>query len=286
MPEYMAKDVRETLGKPSFPQASLYLDKFPLFPEDEKDKSSRGEFIARVCNSSFDSGGQQHRLSFLRAVGRKGGCVFQAKLMARLIVNQAGGVIENAGICLDRHFGTPYIAGSALKGISRAAAIGAWREGRGSLEQILAVFGWSPGVEREFPDRFPSRLARTSFGGSVAFLAAYPDPGVRLAADIVTCHHPKYYTGKQEPDDDESPIPNTFPTVEAGALFTFALIETRPGSGGREARELLPELDPNTNLLLLAEGWLKEALTEWGAGAKTAAGYGWFQLHPAKGAGQ
>lgn len=46
-----------------------------------------------------------------------------AQLQARLMVNMAGGVMENAGLCLDRLTGIPYIPGSAVKGCARRMAI-------------------------------------------------------------------------------------------------------------------------------------------------------------------
>jgi CRISPR type III-B/RAMP module RAMP protein Cmr6 len=50
-----------------------------------------------------------------------------AQLQSRLMVNMAGGVMENAGLCLDR-FGLPYIPGSAVKGCARRLALAALRE--------------------------------------------------------------------------------------------------------------------------------------------------------------
>jgi CRISPR type III-B/RAMP module RAMP protein Cmr6 len=50
-----------------------------------------------------------------------------AQLQSRLMVNMAGGVMENAGLCLDR-FGLPYIPGSAVKGCARRAALAALHE--------------------------------------------------------------------------------------------------------------------------------------------------------------
>lgn len=41
-----------------------------------------------------------------------------ARLQSRLMVNMAGGVMENAGLCLDR-YGLPYIPGSAVKACAR-----------------------------------------------------------------------------------------------------------------------------------------------------------------------
>lgn len=61
-------------------------------------------------------------------VGGIPGCAtLHAQLQSRLMVNMAGGVMENAGLCLDR-FGLPYIPGSAVKGCARRAALAALHE--------------------------------------------------------------------------------------------------------------------------------------------------------------
>ena len=46
-----------------------------------------------------------------------------ARLQSRLMVNMAGGVFENGGICLDHTSGVPFIPGSAVKGCARRMAI-------------------------------------------------------------------------------------------------------------------------------------------------------------------
>jgi CRISPR/Cas system CMR subunit Cmr6 (Cas7 group RAMP superfamily) len=46
----------------------------------------------------------------------------EMKLKSRLIVNQAGGILENAGLCIHKHFNCPYVPGSAVKGVSRRMA--------------------------------------------------------------------------------------------------------------------------------------------------------------------
>jgi CRISPR type III-B/RAMP module RAMP protein Cmr6 len=53
--------------------------------------------------------------------------LLHAQLKARLMVNMAGGVMENAGLSLDR-YGLPLIPGSAVKGCARRAALAALRE--------------------------------------------------------------------------------------------------------------------------------------------------------------
>ena len=79
------------------------------------------------------------------------GSILYAQLQSRLMVNVAGGVMENAGLCLDR-FGMPYIPGSAVKGCARRMAIRQLLEMREAgtaaselaplLADIALVFGW------------------------------------------------------------------------------------------------------------------------------------------------
>ena len=53
---------------------------------------------------------------------------FTTKLCSRLIVNSAGGVLENAGLSLHRNLGYPFIPGSAVKGVARHAAWCEWHD--------------------------------------------------------------------------------------------------------------------------------------------------------------
>ena len=91
--------------------------------------------------------------------------------------------------------------------------------------------------------------------GSVAFLAAYPaDKNWKLVMDILTTHHGC---------DTQNPTPVPFLAVECGATFNFMIAPTARTEDG--------DLD-------FAEDYLKIALAENGVGAKTAAGYGWFEI--------
>lgn len=256
-------------------------------------------------------------------------------LQSRLMVNMAGGVMENAGLCLDR-FGMPYIPGSAVKGCARRMAIQRCIECQGDeakaelLARIAWVFGWAdtdwkPGriqvaggtgeprsdfwwsmaddsldgnadsKRNENWDRVGFRVANRlldllkirdrqhadepwknlpNFGGSVSFLPAFPvqiskdhlnprsvSPGT-LDLDIVTCHHPAYYAGERTvATDDEEPNPVVFPSVAAGHVFAFAVCPLR---------------DCSDEDLRSARVWLANGLELFGLGAKTNAGYGWF----------
>lgn len=272
---------RETLGVLGRPaevrQPSLYLEKFCSLPESDHDKTSRQEFVRKICHLSADEQGRMDRTRFLNVQAAKlpGYFSFRARLMGRLIVNQAGGVLENAGLCLDRHSGVPYIPGTALKGLSHHAALQAEREGRAKRSEVRAVFGWAPPPGgRSEQDGWPA-----SFAGTVTFFSAWPVSRAPLAEEITTCHYRRYYSDEKISRclDNEEPVPNTFPAVETGVEFVFALARASAGRHLEEIRHSL-SLPEGFDPVAAACRWLQEALTERGAGAKTAAGYGWFQL--------
>ncbi len=91
--------------------------------------------------------------------------------------------------------------------------------------------------------------------GSVAFLMAFPEnKDWKLVVDVLTSHGGS---------DTQNPVPVFFPAVETGATFRFTIAPT--------ARTKEGDLE-------FAIKYLKLALSENGVGAKTAAGYGWFEL--------
>jgi CRISPR type III-B/RAMP module RAMP protein Cmr6 len=209
---------------------------------------------------------------------------FEATLAGRLMVNMAGSVIENAGICLDRCFGLPFIPGSAVKGIARSQALweikeAAPAEKRNFLKLAMAIFGygktdtgnkgdWTWAAGHELVAEVTAALQAAEFKGCACFLPAYPTTPPTLVVDMVNPHYPEYYRGRRDrATDDENPIPNYFPAVEAGSAFGFAVLLNRVPAGFT-----------GPQLLDAARGWIERAITQKGLGAKTAAGYGWFQL--------
>ena len=255
------REVREILGGDKFPHCespSLRLEKFVRIGDNAK-----REEIDAVVKCQRERGGKPRPLPL-----PPGGVRFPARLKSRLIVNQAGGILENAGMCLHPHFGYPFIPGSAVKGVARHAAWCEWNAAEGAEKERLAhdiarVFGF-PTNDNSL-DKFLASLGDdTRRGGCVSFWAAEPEGKASLVTDIVNCHHMKYYGSENSSavaHDDEQPNPQFFPAVAEGGLFLFTLVPVR-GAGAAE--------------VALAKGWLIRALTENGVGAKTSAGYGWF----------
>lgn len=127
-------------------------------------------------------------------------------------------------------------------------------------------------------------LLDNTAGGLVSFYDAVPLPGQEglLQADIVNSHYSDYYgDGKNPPSDDQQPIPVTFLAVRPGVKFQFPFRIARwPAATGRdeEEKQLLIALQgkKRDEIIAMVNDWLKKALGQWGIGAKTAAGYGYF----------
>lgn len=279
MPFFLPTDVARALGDPiKVTNRSLRADKYAEFAVSPEDESVRSRIVGTLTGGGFEEGAAASVR--IKALSVQPFLPFRLRLAARMIVNHAGGVIENSGLALDRNSGVPYIPGSTVKGIAREGA----HLCDAKPEEVALVFGWAANREQE--EDLPSELPVKSFAGAVAFLPAYPPGSARLERDIATVHHPEYYSSpKKRPValDDEHPVPNEFPVVAAGADFVFTLA---PVCGAR-ASAMKEQLRLRDFVALdRAKEWAVAGLTQHGAGAKTAAGYGWFEdpTAPAPGA--
>jgi len=185
-------------------------------------------------------------------------------------------------------YGFPILPGSSVKGVARAWAFCelAERLQESSLLQLEGILALpeQDKYEEQFADRYhqsrPEVVAmaadfRAIFGttgtaGLAIFFDAIPAGQTRLQLDIMNPHFPHYYgdkNGTVRPTDCQSPKPVYFLTVAEKSEFLFAVGWRRPLAGDAEAVRLQPR----------ARDWLIHGLTELGAGAKTSAGYGYFQ---------
>ena len=231
---------------------------------------------------------------------------FLARNKGRLALNLADGIIENAGMSLDRLLGEPIIRGSAIKGVSREAAL--WevyntsdiQQRQEKLKLVATVFGfsivelrpnsdfeWALKKDGEF-EKIASELKEAlppgtdSLKGGISFLPAQAVSDLaEIVVDLTNVHYPKYYSPGKDRETkqpklqkfdmlrDESPRPNPFPVVEVDTDFSFLAIINDVGRNSPL---------PDDQILQAAQKWMQEALTTNGIGAKTGAGYGWFEL--------
>lgn len=248
------KKTTSILGGENFPRCespSLRLHKYVNLEKDEK-----GKELEAIVSSKAEP---------IQVPTPPRAKTLVAKLGARLLVNMAGGILENANCALHRNLGYPVIPGSAVKGVARHAAWCEWNECEDIQEKnalaarIATVFGYPTGEDNL--DNALKALGTPESQGKIAFLTAVPEKA-KLEVDILTSHHQKYYGGeKKKATDDEEPIPVPFLAIGRDSTFIFTLVPLRTADNAAMQDAL---------------GWLKSALTLHGIGAKTAAGYGWF----------
>lgn len=178
----------------------------------------------------------------------------------RLVVGLGLPHPTETGFLLDRITGSPYLPGSSVKGLLRAAA-------RLAVAGELPVSGepWmGEDVRRIFgPELGGGETPRT---GSVVFYDAMPAHWPRLEVDILTPHHRDHNDKKAPPSDWDEPNPVPFLTIAPGTAFQFFL-----GPGDRTT------FDKDFHRL---RELLQVALDLLGIGAKKSSGYGIFGDQP------
>ncbi len=159
--------------------------------------------------------------------------------------------LEN-GFAFLNPYGLPYLPGSSIKGVVRAAA-----QDLSETEEK----GWSEaGINLRL---FGSEDSENSRGGALTFWDAIPEiAGGSLTMDVMTPHYGDYYQGKSTPHDAGQPNPIVFMVIPPQSEFSFHVTADL---------RLLAGIGDWKTLLLTAF----EYAFEWlGFGAKTAVGYG------------
>ena len=241
----------------------LLFDKYMKLSPSRFDQKMQQEILRFAAEDAKQS---WQRLTWERILDRHrallrdlGARIFSATTASPLCLHLSRtGVVENAGIALHPVWGTPYIPGTALKGMARRYASNVWKLRQPDPVQaqatIDAIFGYAAEDGRAEADRSDSAA------GSVIFLEAWPVELQQIQLDIINTHYPHYYQGNDPPGDWDEPQPVYFPAIPAGTPFLFAVAPRNPSVPAEH--------------LDLASEWLREALSWLGVGAKTAAGYG------------
>ena len=246
----------EQYGKRPGPRdnVSLWLDK--LIPR----RPGSWSLTASDRSDALDLGGQRQSVAGQAGVQRLRRTVaalhpgglhqgFVLATLGRLLVDYGRASAVETSASLQPIWGVPRIPGSALKGVTRAAAA---REGFGQA-RLEDLFG------------------ETTQAGRLVFYDAYPVDGrFELALDVLTPHFADYYQGHEAPSETLSPIPFTFLTVVQTQFQLLLGVERRPGEGP----QVLPRLEKDVREV---SELLRRVLAEDGVGAKTSAGYGRFK---------
>lgn len=123
----LAKDTSQALGERAGNCKSRSL-LFDRFADPQAKEKVRLELLRSFTERAPELIKARNWSSILlRDLVKYGGSVLYVQLNSRLMLNMSGGVMENAGLCLDR-FGLPFLPGSALKGCARRTVVHALRE--------------------------------------------------------------------------------------------------------------------------------------------------------------
>ncbi|MFM9949039.1 MAG: type III-B CRISPR module RAMP protein Cmr6 [Saprospiraceae bacterium] len=206
----------------------------------------------------------------------------------RMVIGLGGGgaSVYETGMTLHHVYGFPYLPASSIKGTLRSWIIGeifSISEETGKIDLKNAekralknkLFVYIFGSDDNSYDKKHQR-------GHFTFFDAYPVAPPVLEVDIMNVHYPDWYNQKTPPTDFQNPNPIPFLTVARNTRFYTCI-------GAKENPELSQWPDSEkwvsklgsgnmTRLLELVQGWLENALTNHGIGAKTAVGYGYMQV--------
>ena len=175
-----------------------------------------------------------------------GAITFSARPHWRVIIGKGTNDLLELGITLHPVFGFPIVPATALKGVSRAYARWVVEAPAEEMDRLLGK------VEEQGASR-----------GDLLFLEGAPaDPPV-IERDVINPAFGAYYRDSRTPPASYlSPSPIFFLALGARSRYRFGVASL---SGDREAAER-------------GVHWLQGALTELGVGAKSAAGYGYWEL--------
>lgn len=224
---------------------------FDHFLSDEKmqrfSTETKAEWVRSVSarGTKASPGDAAERVAKLAE--KLGGAVWYAVATSRFVTGTGiANPLEN-GFAFHHTLGVPYLTASGLKGGLKSYWDHWSGDNTGSIEMLGTALS----------------------AGSVIFFDMLPVEPVTLVPEVMTPHYGEWYQkGKEAPPGDwMSPTPIPFIAVEAGAYFQIAVAPRKFGDPAWQAnREKL-------------KGILKETLDITGLGAKTAVGYGRFELY-------
>jgi len=258
------------------------------YNKEEETKWKKEGFNNVIKHRADEDALEHYKARWEKVIAQANAASFKMKTDWRFIAGLGRKGALEVGFTFHR-YGFPMLPGSSVKGIARAWAFYEIAESlslegkklselddalsEGDEKKYIENMGKIPQADKaqELIENFRKVFGTTGEAGSAVFFDAIPQKPPTLELDIMNPHYPDYYkTGSKDyPTNWQSPIPVFFLTVAANQEFSFAV-----GWRGKL----------NEDLRGKAEGWLKDGLTELGAGAKTSAGYGyWNEVKSEKG---
>lgn len=231
----------------------LILDKYPTQVAVQKSEGKSG-WLKEVLSGNYINTklAENTYRRWLNTTTAMGASHFSGITDWRMVVGLGGETVLETDLTLHHLYGIPFIPGSALKGLTRSYVT--------TEEQ-----GYQSDKIDNDNERVKHIFGSQEHAGTVIFFDAIPVNGeTTIELDIMNPHYPDYYGKGQAPTNDQNPSPITFLTV-ANTTFMFALAPRR--SGNQNDKKDVEQV----------KQWLQSALTKYGVGGKTSAGYGYFK---------
>lgn len=198
---------------------------------------------------------------------------FSTKLNDKLIVGLGNESVFETDITLHHTYGVPYIPGQAIKGMLRSFIIQEYFKKcpngcntpceKGCEKKALSHKGFSlifGGKSNNGED----------IQGRVIFMDSFPYENFIIKKDIITSHHKDYYCKNKFPLDTDETNPIAFLVVENSQF------EINIGIDKKVCAEQWCK-NSNKNIEEFIVESFRNALRFHGLGAKTSAGYGYFE---------
>jgi len=262
---FMPQDTKKYLSQ-NIENLKLNIEKFPYFELKNKNEF-KAIYNDKYC-IDFNSSFYYDDLKKLNLQTKD----FELDIADRLIVGLGSVSVYETSITLHHIYGVPYIPASAIKGSFRSYLIHKYFEKE--LEEYknndkLKDSEKYPKFENEI--LFKTKWFIDIFGtediqGKVYFYDSFSN-NIDIKKDIMNSHYPDYYDKKQPPTDTQNPRPINFLTISGKFEFVFGVKKDfKIKIEGKEK-----------NILEFIEENLKNSLQEFGIGAKTSVGYGYFK---------
>lgn len=232
---------------PTTENPGLTLDRYLVSDDPEHRKQLFKQVVAAGVPATYRLRYARWRAALLSPNSSPNSRLGEFSTSGRLIVGLGNESVHETGLTLQHVDGVPYLPGSALKGLAN---------------HYFARYANSNRSELPEESKYHDVLFGTSSGaGYVTYFDAWYVPGSApddhpLALDTITVHHPRYYTGRPRRAPWDLDDPNLVAFLSVRGRFLIALRGPDPGWAE------------------FAFALLKQALGDWGAGAKTSSGYG------------
>ena len=245
-------------------------DKFKFFKTDRNKiiyqikTNFSNSFITNISDNYYNDVVKKLNLEFSE---------FILKPDWRMVIGLGNESVYEVSMTLHHIYGIPYIPGSAIKGVVRNYIIGE-KFAQDENNQIDLKNAEKRALENQlFCNIFgcpKDSFYNESMQGKIIFFDVFPMEIPKIEPDVMNVLYPDYYGKTEFPTDYQNPNPIFFLTVK-DTTFRFMI-------GIKNKDNIILDNDKfkeqNSNILSIVEKYLKNALLDYGIGAKTAVGYG------------